>query len=70
MEFSFTTTTENGNEVEGSDNSANVSETDLTEELPIDMRFNNGHLLAIVVYSGLMLFSAVGNISVLGTILR
>lgn len=39
-------------------------------DLPIDMRFNNGHLLAIVAYSALMIISAFGNIYVLIIILR
>lgn len=39
-------------------------------QLPIDMKFNEGHLLAILVYSVLMIFSAIGNISVLCTIAR
>ena len=39
-------------------------------ELPIDMRFNDGHVISIVVYSMLMIFSAVSNVTVLVTILR
>ena len=39
-------------------------------ELPIDMRFNDGHVISIVVYSILMIFSAVSNVTVLVTILR
>lgn len=38
--------------------------------LPIDMRFNDGHLISIVVYSVLMVFSAIGNITVLVLIVR
>lgn len=38
--------------------------------LPIDMRFNDGHMLSIVVYSVLMVFSAIGNTTVLVLILR
>ncbi|XP_035783587.1 gonadotropin-releasing hormone receptor-like isoform X1 [Anopheles albimanus] len=33
--------------------------------MPIDMRFNSGHILSIMVYSTLMVFSATGNIKVL-----
>ena len=43
---------------------------DTVWELPIDMRFNDGHVISIVVYSILMIFSAVSNITVLVTILR
>jgi len=39
-------------------------------ELPIDMRFNDGHLLSVIVYSILMVFSAIGNLSVLTTIIK
>ncbi|KAF5270240.1 hypothetical protein FQA39_LY08454 [Lamprigera yunnana] len=35
-----------------------------------DMKFNDGHLLSIIVYSILMVFSAVGNITVLVLIIR
>ncbi|KAG8229436.1 hypothetical protein J437_LFUL000958 [Ladona fulva] len=38
--------------------------------LPVDMVFNEGHLIAIAVYSTLMVVSAVGNVTVLITILR
>lgn len=38
--------------------------------LPIDMRFNDGHLLSIVAYSILMVISALGNITVLVLIVR
>ncbi|KYN15308.1 Gonadotropin-releasing hormone II receptor [Trachymyrmex cornetzi] len=34
-------------------------------ELPIELRFNDGHLVAIITYSILMVISAIGNISVL-----
>ncbi|XP_058057773.1 adipokinetic hormone/corazonin-related peptide receptor variant I [Anopheles bellator] len=37
-------------------------------EMPIDMRFNSGHLLSIMVYSTLMVFSAMGNITVLSSL--
>ncbi|XP_076181424.1 adipokinetic hormone receptor isoform X2 [Ptiloglossa arizonensis] len=39
-------------------------------ELPIDMRFNEGHLVSIVIYSVLMIISAVGNATVLVLIMR
>jgi hypothetical protein len=38
--------------------------------LPIEMQFNDGHLLSIVVYSILLVFSAIGNLSVLVTIIK
>jgi len=46
--------------------------TDFVSEkpLPIDMRFNDGHRLAIVSYSLLMILSAIGNISVLYATVR
>ncbi|XP_026671787.1 gonadotropin-releasing hormone II receptor-like isoform X3 [Ceratina calcarata] len=34
-------------------------------ELPIDMRFNEGHVVSIVIYSVLMIISAAGNTTVL-----
>lgn len=34
-------------------------------ELPIELRFNDGHLVTIITYSILMVISAIGNISVL-----
>ncbi|KAL2712038.1 adipokinetic hormone/corazonin-related peptide receptor variant I-like isoform X1 [Vespula squamosa] len=39
-------------------------------ELPIDMRFNEGHIVSIVTYSVLMGISAIGNITILFLILR
>lgn len=41
-----------------------------SSHLPIDMRFNDGHMLSIVVYSILMVFSAIGNTTVLVLIIR
>ncbi|XP_055639936.1 adipokinetic hormone/corazonin-related peptide receptor variant I [Toxorhynchites rutilus septentrionalis] len=38
--------------------------------LPIDMQFNAGHQLQIIVYSILMIISAIGNITVLTLIIR
>lgn len=46
----------------------NISETE--DNLPIDMRFNDGHRLSITAYSILMVFSAIGNITVLVLILK
>lgn len=40
------------------------------DDLPIDMRFNAGHVVSIVTYSVLMIISAVGNITVLALLLR
>lgn len=39
-------------------------------ELPIDMRFNEGHIVSIFIYSVLMIISAVGNTTVLVLIVR
>lgn len=39
-------------------------------ELPIDMRFNDGHKLSIIVYSFLFVFSAIANITVLVLLLK
>ncbi|XP_076661102.1 adipokinetic hormone receptor isoform X2 [Halictus rubicundus] len=39
-------------------------------ELPIDMRFNEGHVVSIIVYSVLMIVSAMGNTTVLVLITR
>ncbi|KAK0076177.1 hypothetical protein PV325_005788, partial [Microctonus aethiopoides] len=41
-----------------------------TPELPIDMRFNEGHVVSIVVYSVLMVISIAGNATVLVLILQ
>lgn len=39
-------------------------------DLPIDMQFNEGHRLAIIIYSMLMIVSTIGNLSVLVTIVK
>lgn len=39
-------------------------------KLPINMRFNEGHQLSIIVYSILMVFSAVANTTVLVLIVK
>jgi gonadotropin-releasing hormone receptor len=44
--------------------------TPMTENVDPSMRFNDGHRMAIVTYSVLMVVSAVGNLTVLITILR
>lgn len=46
---------------------ANISDE---VELPIDMRFNEGHIVSIVFYSALMIISAIGNTTVLVLIMR
>lgn len=46
-------------------NESGASSTCNDTELPIDMRFNEGHLIKIITYSILMLISATGNIAVL-----
>lgn len=40
------------------------------DQLPIDMRFNEGHMLSIIAYSILMFISAIGNITVLTLIIQ
>lgn len=47
-----------------------INESKNYDMLPIDMRFNDGHLLSIVAYSILMIISAIGNITVLALIVR
>jgi len=42
----------------------------MKKELPIDMKFNDGHRLAIISHSVLMFLSAIGNISVFVVIFR
>jgi len=44
--------------------------TPVTEILTDEMKFNDGHRMSIVTYSVLMVVSAVGNLTVLVTILR
>lgn len=48
----------------------NIENTTLTPELPIDMRFNEGHVVSIVTYSILMIISITGNTTVLCLILQ
>lgn len=48
----------------------NSSSQNETMELPLDMQFNDGHLLSIIGYSILMVFSAIGNLSVLNSIIK
>ncbi|KAJ0174270.1 hypothetical protein K1T71_010416 [Dendrolimus kikuchii] len=40
------------------------------DELPLDMRFNHGHVVSMMVYSILMIISATGNLTVLSQLLR
>lgn len=40
------------------------------DELPLDMRFNHGHMVSIAVYSALMVVSATGNITVLSQLVK
>lgn len=39
-------------------------------ELPIDMRFNDGHRMSIIAYSIMMVISSIGNFTVLVLIFR
>lgn len=41
-----------------------------TFTVPIEMRFNDGHRVSIIVYSILLIISAIGNITVLCIILK
>lgn len=43
---------------------------DAEHHLPINMQFNDGHRLSITVYSVLMVFSAVANITVLVLLMK
>ncbi|XP_050431723.1 adipokinetic hormone/corazonin-related peptide receptor variant I isoform X2 [Adelges cooleyi] len=52
-----------------SDNDSNTTVYNETS-LPYDLRFNDGHMLAIITYSILMVISAIGNITVLTIILK
>ncbi|XP_050352660.1 adipokinetic hormone/corazonin-related peptide receptor variant I isoform X1 [Nymphalis io] len=40
------------------------------DELPLEMRFNHGHMVSITVYSVLMMVSAAGNLTVLSQLVR
>lgn len=51
------------------DLSMNATES-MESDLPIDMQFNEGHVVSIVTYGVLMVISAIGNITVLMLILR
>lgn len=46
-------------------NNSRVNNSNYTELLPIDMRFNEGHIVSILFYSVLMIISAIGNTTVL-----
>lgn len=40
------------------------------DELPLDMRFNHGHMVSMTVYSVLMVISATGNLTVLSQLVK
>lgn len=40
------------------------------DELPLDMQFNRGHMVSIIVYSCLMVVSATGNLTVLSQLVK
>lgn len=42
----------------------------INDELPLEMRFNHGHMVSITVYSVLMMVSAAGNLTVLSQLVR
>ena len=52
------------------DNSTMVGNSSIELDLPIDMQFNDGHVVSIVTYSVLMIISAIGNSTVLYIISR
>ena len=43
---------------------------DTNSELPIDMRFNEGHVVSIATYSVLLVISACGNITILFKLIK
>jgi len=49
---------------------SSIFDLETEQTLSIDMQFNDGHKLAIVMYSLLMVASAIGNMSVLNAIFR
>lgn len=48
----------------------NWSHPSASDELPLDMRFNHGHMVSMTVYSVLMLISATGNLTVLSQLMK
>lgn len=48
----------------------NWTHLNISDELPLDMRFNHGHMVSITVYSVLMVISATGNITVLSQLVK
>ncbi|CAL8137216.1 unnamed protein product [Orchesella dallaii] len=61
---------ENVPSYDGTSTDYHVFENVTEKPLPIDMRFNDGHKLAITLYTILMVLSAIGNITVLYAIIR
>ena len=51
-------------------NSTTVENSSVKLELPIDMQFNDAHVISIVTYTLLMVISALGNSTVLVLICR
>lgn len=48
----------------------NWTHLNTSNELPLDMRFNHGHVISMMVYSVLMIISATGNLTVLSQLLK
>ncbi|XP_023939972.2 adipokinetic hormone/corazonin-related peptide receptor variant I [Bicyclus anynana] len=48
----------------------NWSHWNATEEMPLEMQFNHGHMVSITVYSVLMMISATGNLTVLSQLVK
>ncbi|XP_073953988.1 adipokinetic hormone/corazonin-related peptide receptor variant I-like [Choristoneura fumiferana] len=48
----------------------NWTHLNATDELPLEMRFNHGHMVSITVYSVLMVVSATGNLTVLTQLVK
>lgn len=48
----------------------NWTHLNTSDELPLDMRFNHGHMVSMTVYSVLMVVSATGNLTVLSQLMK
>lgn len=48
----------------------NWTHLNTSNELPLEMRFNHGHMVSITVYTILMIISATGNLTVLSQLLK
>lgn len=48
----------------------NWTHLNTTDEMPLEMQFNHGHMVSIIVYSVLMVISATGNLTVLSQLVK